>query len=172
MAFCNRCSKDVWFPCKTAQSELSCKHKRDGSPTSHDSSSFFDNDEPAKSVGGFFSSISDAFSGSSGGYDGGSCDGGSSGGGCDWFKWVISSMVEQRTLNLRVVGSIPTLPTSSKDSDEPIRLLHSAKLFRRPMGKHVLVRCRYPPSVRANWDCRRSRNPVRKDQRKRHEVGA
>lgn len=83
MAFCGRCGKDVWFPCKTLQSELSCKHKGERRE-SNDSSSFSGvdvDDTPTKSSGGFFSTISDAFSGSGGGYDGGSCGGGDCGGG-------------------------------------------------------------------------------------------
>lgn len=85
MAFCSRCAKEVWFPCKNEQSELSCKHKREsGSSPSFDSPDV--DVEPVKSSGGFLSAVSDAFSNAfsnGGGYDGGSCGGGDCGGGGD-----------------------------------------------------------------------------------------
>ena len=79
MAFCGRCSKDVWFPCKTLQSELSCRHKGERRESA-DSSSFSGvdvDDLPTKSSGGFFSAIADSFSST----DSGSCGGGDCGGG-------------------------------------------------------------------------------------------
>ena len=80
MSFCGRCSKDVWFPCKNLQSELSCRHKRESSGSDTDVLDV-DVDTP-KSSGGFFSAIGDFLGDIGGGFDGGGgCDGGGCGAG-------------------------------------------------------------------------------------------
>ncbi len=77
MSFCGRCCRNVWFPCRSLQSELSCKHK--GEPQRGANDAISTNSDSTQKSGGFFSTIADAFSGDGGGSCG--SDGGCGGGG-------------------------------------------------------------------------------------------